>query len=230
MNDSAGYGQFCPVSMAAEIVCTRWTPLILREFFCGSTRFNDLRRGVPKMSPALLSKRLKELEAAGVIATSLRADGNPDYRLTAMGEELKPLVMALGEWGHRWIESSVSLRNLDPSLLMWDMRRNLDPRPLPGRRCTIQFLYPELVEGDRNWWLVIEDGTVDLCKIDPGHEIDLLVRGSLRSMTAVWMGMTTMAQELAAGRIEIDGERRIAQSIGKWLGLSHFAPLKRKVA
>lgn len=230
MNDIGGYGQFCPVSMAAEIVCTRWTPLILREFFCGSTRFSDLRRGVPKMSPTLLSKRLKELEAAGVIVTVLRPDGNSDYRLTPMGEELKPLVMALGEWGHRWIESSVSLRNLDPSLLMWDMRRNLNPRPLPARRCTIQFLYPELGEGDRTWWLVIENGTVDLCKIDPGHEIDLIVRGSLRSMTAVWMGMTTIASEVEAGRIELDGERRIAQSIGAWLGLSKFAPLSRKVA
>jgi DNA-binding HxlR family transcriptional regulator len=230
MTDKARYGQFCPVSMAAEIVCTRWTALILREFFCGSTRFNDLRRGLPKMSPALLSKRLKELEAAGVIVAVQRADGSSEYRLTPMGQELEPLVIGLGEWGHRWIESSVSLRNLDPSLLMWDMRRNLNPRPLAARRCTIQFLYPELVAGDRNWWLVVENGTVDLCRVDPGHDIDLLIRGSLRSMTAVWMGMSTIVLEVEAGRIEIDGERQIAGSIGTWLGLSNFAPLKRNVA
>ena len=138
--------------------------------------------------------------------------------------------MALGEWGHRWIESSVSLKNLDPSLLMWDIRCNLRPAPLPDRRCTIQFLYPELVEGDRNWWLVVDKGTVDLCKIDPGYEVNLLIRGSLRSMTSVWMGMTSIASEVEAGRIEIDGERKIVGSIGKWLGLSHFAPLRRNVA
>lgn len=230
MNDRTGYGQFCPVAMAAEIVCARWTPLILREFFCGSRRFNDLRRGVPRMSPALLSKRLKELEAAGVITTGTGPGGAPDYHLTAMGRELEPIVMGLGEWGHRWIESSVSLRNLDPSLLMWDMRRHLDARVLPGRRCTIQFQYPELREADRNWWLVIENGTVDLCLFDPGHETDLLVSGSLRAMTAVWMGLTTIAAEVDAGRIRLEGARDLAGSIGKWLGLSHFARIPRNVA
>lgn len=230
MAETQGYGQFCPLSMAAEVVCTRWTPLILREFICGSTRFNEIRRGVPRLSPALLSKRLKELEAAGVIRATARPDGSREYGLTAMGKELEPIVIALGAWGHRWIESSVSLRNLDPSLLMWDMRRHLDPRPLPDRRCTIQFQYPELSEAERNWWLVIENGTVDLCMFDPGHEIDLFVSGSLRSMTSVWMGMTTIAAEVEAGRIRVDGERAIARSMGKWLGLSTFAPMPRNVA
>lgn len=142
MSDRGSYSQFCPVSMAAEIFCTRWTALVLREMLSGSTRFTDLRRGVPKMSPTLLSKRLKELEAAGVVTTEARADGNLDYRLTEAGEDLRPLVMQLGQWGQRWVESRASLRNLDPSLLMWDMRRCLNPRPLPARRCTIQFLYP----------------------------------------------------------------------------------------
>lgn len=229
MTEKHSYGQFCPLSMASEIVCTRWTPLILREFLHGTTRFNDLRRGVPKMSPALLSKRLKELEAAGIITSETRADGNPEYRLTEMGRELEPALMALGGWGHRWIESSVSLRNLDPSLLMWDMRRNLAPLSLPDRRCTIQFLYPELAPVDQNWWIVVEDGAVDLCRIDPGHEIDLLVSASLRAMTSVWMGLTTIKAEVEAGRIQLDGERAIARSIGKWLGLSHFAPMKRNV-
>jgi DNA-binding HxlR family transcriptional regulator len=225
-----GYAQFCPLSMAAEIICTRWTPLILREFICGSTRFNDLRRGVPKMSPTLLSKRLKELEAAGVIATVDAPGGGTEYRLTPMGAELEPLILGLGAWGHRWIESRLSLRNLDPSLLMWDMRRHLNPRPLPPRRCTIQFLYPELAEADRAWWLVVEDGSVDLCSTDPGYDIDLVISGSLRSMTAVWMGMVPIGDEVAAGRLRVDGDRALARSVGDWLGLSHFAPEPRRVA
>ncbi|MGB3147445.1 MAG: helix-turn-helix domain-containing protein [Paracoccaceae bacterium] len=230
MTDKNSYGQFCPLSMATEIVCTRWTPLIIREFPHGTTRFNDLRRGLPKLSPALLSKRLKELEKDGVITAETRPDGNPEYRLTTMGRALEPMIMALGTWGHQWVESSVSLRNLDPSLLMWDMRRNIAPRAMPRARCTIQFLYPELTAGDRNWWLVIEDGDVDLCKIDPGHEVDILIKSSLRAMTAIWMGMTTVRDELAARRIEIDGESGLVRSIDKWLGLSHFAPLPRKVS
>lgn len=230
MTERGGYGQFCPVSMAAEIVCTRWTALVLREFLCGSTRFNDIRRGVPKMSPALLSKRLRELEDGGVIASVETASGGSEYRLTPMGRELEPLIMGLGQWGQRWIESRLSLRNLDPSLLMWDMRRNIRPDPLPDRRCTIQILYPELGDGDRQWWLVVDSGTVDLCKIDPGYDVDLLITCSLRSMTSVWMGITSLREETQAGRLTIDGDRAIARTIGAWLGLSAFAPLPRHVA
>ena len=131
MEMTASYGQFCPVAMAAEIFCTRWTPLILRELLCGTRRFNDLRKGVPRMSPSLLSKRLKELEQAGVVETVRRGSVGTEYRLTAAGEELRGIVMALGKWGHRWVDSQDALRKLDPSLLMWDMRRNLTRRRCP---------------------------------------------------------------------------------------------------
>jgi DNA-binding HxlR family transcriptional regulator len=222
MAEPAGYGQFCPVAMASEILCSRWTILILREFLCGTTRFNDLRRGVPRMSPALLSKRLKELERAGVVMV-VRHERGQDYRLTQAGEDLRPVVMGLGAWGQRWVDAEISLRNLDPSLLMWDMRRNLNPSPLPPRRCTIQFQYLDLSAPRRNWWLVVKDGEVDLCSIDPGFEVDLLVAGALRSMTAIWMGVSTLAREVEAGRLELIGEMPLARSMQQWLGLSPFA-------
>jgi DNA-binding HxlR family transcriptional regulator len=226
----SSYGQFCPVAMAAEIVCSRWTALVVRELLCGSTRFNDLRRGVPLMSPTLLSKRLKELEAAGVIqAVPAAHAGVFDYKLTEAGEELRPVIMSLGFWGQRWVETSLSLKNLDPSLLMWDMRRHLDPTPLPPRRCTISFQFPEVAEAKQNYWLVVDAGNVDLCSTDPGFEVDLLVSGSLRSMTAVWMGHTTIRQELAANRIEMTGDKAIAQSMQRWLGLSPFAKERSRV-
>src|SRR5215510_4536136 len=127
----ASYQQFCPVAMAAEILCTRWTIVLLREMFAGSTRFNDLRRGVPRMSPALLSQRLKELEQAGVIER-VKGDeaGLYEYHLTRAGQELKPVIEGFGCWGQRWIESKVSLEHLDVQLLMWDMRRGLDTTPM----------------------------------------------------------------------------------------------------
>lgn len=230
MEERGGYGQFCPVSMAAEILCTRWTTLVVRELLCGTTRFNDLRRGVPRMSPALLSKRLKELEKAGVIVTMRNAGGTPEYHLTPAGEELRPIVMSMGMWGHRWVESRLSLKNLDPSLLMWDMRRHLNPEPLPPGRCTIQFQYPELPPARQNWWLVINGGTVDLCGFDPGYELNLLVRSSLKVMTAIWMGMAVIRAEVESGRLELDGEPSIANSIQKWLGLSPFAVETRRVS
>ncbi len=154
-----------------------------------------------------------------------------EYRLTEAGEDLRPVVMSLGIWGQRWVESSLSLKNLDPSLLMWDMRRSLDPTPLPPRRCTINFVYPGreaaqavLVAGRST------TGKVDLCSTNPGFEVDLYVRCSLRSMTAVWMGMTTVQKEIAAGQIELIGDKAIAKSMQQWLGLSPFAKEKSRVS
>lgn len=228
--EGPSYGQFCPVAMAAEVIGGRWTLLVLREMLCGSTRFNDLRRGVPRMSPSLLSKRLKELEQAGVVEIAPGPAGVAEYRLTPAGEALRPVVMAIGGWGQAWVESQVSLRNLDPSLLMWDMRRHLRPEPLPPRRCTIQFLYPELPETRRAWWLVIAEGAVDLCSQDPGFDLDLMVTASLRTMTAIWMGLARVAPELAAGRLALDGDPGLARSMQTWLGLSPFAAIERRAS
>lgn len=227
----AGYKQFCPVAMAAEVLCTRWTMVLMRELVAGTTRFNDLRRGVPKMSPALLSKRLKELELAGVVERKpLKTEkGVFEYHLTDAGKDLRPVVEAIGMWGQKWVESSLSLKNLDPSLLMWDMRRNLNPLPLPSIRTVVQFLYSDLPVTKSHWWLVIEpDGGVDLCWSDPGFEVNLYVTTDLRTMTAIWMGIGTLESE--RDKIELLGERTVAASMQVWLGLSPFAKQKKLVA
>ena len=157
--------------------------------------------------------------------------GSFEYRLTEAGEDLRPVVMSLGIWGQRWVESSLSLKNLDPSLLMWDMRRTLDPTPLPPRKCTISFLYPELESAKRSWWLVIDGGKVDLCSTNPGFDIDLYVRSSLRSMTSIWMGLSTVDEEIAARQLELIGDKEIAKSMQVWLKLSPFAKeTNRRVA
>ena len=216
--------------MAAEIFCSRWTPLILRELLAGTSRFNDLRRGVPRMSPALLSKRLKELEKSGIVSVSRGKGGAVEYGLTPAGRDLKDVVVGLGQWGSRWVESQLSLRNLDPTLLMWDMRRRLVPEPLPRRRCTIQFHYPELASTKQNYWLVVDGGEVDLCHNDPGFEVDLLVRAPLRTMTAVWMGVAKLRHEIDTGSVELDGDPALAGAMQQWLGLSPFAREHAKAA
>lgn len=224
------YGQFCPVAMAAEVLCTRWTVVVLRELVAGSTRFNDLRRGVPNMSPALLVKRLRDLEEAGIVRrVASRTDpGILEYQLTAAGRDLKPVIDAIGTWGQRWFEADVSLQHLDPSLLMWDMRRNLHPTALPPRRCVIHFLYPELAPGRRQWWLLIEPGAeVDLCSVDPGFDVDLYVTTDLRTMTAIWMGLTTVRNATSEGKLLLTGDRQIASQMQTWLGLSAFAAEKK---
>ncbi|HEY7229864.1 MAG TPA: helix-turn-helix domain-containing protein [Pseudolabrys sp.] len=224
------YRQFCPIALASEIFCSRWTPLVLREMICGSRRFNDIRRGLPRISPTLLSKRLKELEKAGLIVERKRAKGGSDYRLTPAGDGLRGVVMSLGLWGNRWIESSVSLKNLDPSLLMWDMRRRIAPAMFPKRRCIVKFLYTEASSGRRSWWVIAQDGAIDVCLVDPGYDVDLYVRSSLRSMTSVWMGYSTLKAELEAGNITVEGDKTLARSMQQWLGLGAFAKEKRHVS
>ena len=232
MSEHGSYGQFCPVAMAAEIFCSRWTALILREMYCGTRRFNDLRRGVPRMSPSLLSKRLVEMREAGIIEeVATKKGGGTEYQLTPAGEDLKPIVMSLGFWAQRWVDSKLSLKKLDPSLLMWDMRRWLDPKPLPKRRCTIAYHFPEIEPVRQKYWLVIEpDGKVDLCNSDPGFEVDLFVTGTLRAMTAVWMGVTTVKKEVEARELELQGDAAIASAMQDWLGLSPFAKEKSRLA
>lgn len=183
------------------------------------------------MSPTLLSKRLKELVEAGVItAIPGGRPGPAEYKLTKAGEDLREIIMSLGTWGQLWVESSLSLKNLDPSLLMWDMRRNLTPEPLPPRRCTVKFTYPELRAARNSWWLVVDNGQVDLCEVDPGYDVDLYVGSSLRSMTAVWMGHSTLKAEIDAGNIELTGDKAIARSMHAWLGLSPFAKVQIRMA
>jgi DNA-binding HxlR family transcriptional regulator len=224
------YNQFCPVAMAAEVLCTRWTVVLLRELVAGSTRFNDLRRGVPRMSPALLSKRLKDLEGTGIVrrVASASDPGVLEYHLTGAGQELKAVVESIGVWGHRWVEAELSLAKLDPSLLMWDMRRNLDPTPMPRHRSVVHFVYPEQPNAVRHWWLVITPGEeVDLCSVDPGYDVDLYATVDLRTMTEIWMGLTTVREAAEKGRLTLTGDRRLAGQMQTWLGLSPFATEKK---
>ncbi len=228
-----GYNQFCPVSMAAEIICSRWTLLVLRELVMGSSRFNELRRGVPSMSPALLSKRLKELEAAGIVMR-VAAEREPvvhEYRLTPAGTELRPIIEAIGVWGHRWVTTEATLKNLDASLLMWDIRRNINTDPMPSRRNTVQFIFKDRPVSERTYWLIVEPGKeVDLCLVDPGSDVDLYVSTDLRSMTEVWLGYRTIDRMCEDGRLVLTGNSKLARDLRIWLKLSVFANTEKKVA
>jgi DNA-binding HxlR family transcriptional regulator len=224
------YAQFCPVAMAAEIVCTRWTALLLRELVSGSTRFNDLRRGVPRMSPALLSKRLKDLEEAGILrrVASRTEPGVFEYHLTQSGRDLKPVIEAIGMWGQRWVEAKPSLQNLDADLLMWDMRRSLNHAALPKRRSVIEFVYPDQPSKRRRYWLVIAaGGDADVCWTDPGFDVDLYVSVDLKTMTAIWMGLGTVRQAISDKKMALTGDRELSADMQSWLGLSHFAAEKK---
>lgn len=220
------YGQFCPVAKSAEVIGERWMPLILRELMLGSTRFNDLRRGVPLISPALLSKRLRQLGTAGIIERT-EAGRNVEYVLTDAGWELYPIIEAMGVWGQRWARSQYGPDDLDPGLLMWDLRRMLRPAGLSPRRTVVQFGFTAAPRGKSTYWLVVED-PIDLCLVDPGHPVDLHVRATVRALTQVWMGDRTLSDALADESIEITGPPRLRRSFSQWLGahpvLGHVRP------
>lgn len=219
-----GYGQYCPLAKGAEVFAERWTPLILRELLRGSTTFNDLHRGVPRMSRSLLSSRLKKLEACGVL-TRRRRDNGIQYGLMRAGQEFGPMVTQLGTWAQRWFRSTFAAGELDVGVLMWDMRCTVDPKALPSIRTTVQFIFTDLPASSRSWWLVNEAGEVDLCPVDPGDEAALQIRTTLRVMTRVWMGDLSIGAAQRSGQLTVLGPRDLKRCLESWLALSPYAPI-----
>ncbi|GAA1424450.1 helix-turn-helix domain-containing protein [Agrococcus citreus] len=221
----SGYGQFCPVAKAMELLDERWTLLVIRELLAGSSRFNDLRRGVPHMSPALLSKRLQRLEHAGLVRK--RVDGaRTAYRLTQSGEELRPIVEGLAAWGVRWI-GELGQEDLDPHLLLWDMRRTIDVDAWPRRRTVVAMRFTDVPSSAGRWWLVCRDGDVDLCDFDPGFDVTATVTTRLPVMVRVWRGDRSWAHALRAEELRIDGDADAVARVPEWLGQAVWAGVPR---
>ncbi|MGA8147815.1 MAG: helix-turn-helix domain-containing protein [Gallionellaceae bacterium] len=218
------YGQFCPLAQAAQLLCERWTLLIVRELIAGSTRFNQLKKGVPLMSPTLLSVRLKRLAEAGVIEIT-GSKGNCTYNLTSAGLELRPIVELLGAWGYRWARSKLDKEDLDAGLLMWDMRRTVDPAIFPSNRIVVQFEYPDAKKGERNWWLVTENGEIDLCLNDPGYDVDIVIRCSLKTMTEIWICQKDFRDAVKKGDIKVLGDSKLTSKLQDWLRSRQLAKL-----
>lgn len=221
------YGQFCPIAIACEIVAQRWTPLILRDLMAGRRHFNDLLRGLPLISRTLLTQRLRELEGAGLIERCPKSRGRGyQYRLTPAGEHIQPIIMQLGEWGRAWIYPEVLKRDLDPALLMWDVRQRLHTEALPAVRTVVQVDLRGLPRGTRElkrWWLVIEKPDVELCLTDPGYEINLVVDADLLTLTRVWMGEQKIQEALRQGQVVLHGPPSLVRAFPGWLKLSVFA-------
>ena len=220
-----GYGQFCPVAKATEVLGEKWTPLIIRELITDDQSFNDLRKGVPLMSPSLLSSRLKSLENCGVVERN-KTDKGVIYSLTEAGEELRPVIEQLGVWGQRWARSDMSKRDLDPTLLMWDAHRRIDTSYFPGERSVLRFEFVDYPSKQRLWWLVIVDGEVDICLKDPGHEVTLYIQSTLKTMTQVWMGDLSVSKAKRDKLLNLKGNTVIKNSMSSWIGCSLLADIK----
>jgi len=220
-----GYGQFCPVAKATEVLGERWTPLIIRELLSGEQSFNALRKGVPLMSPSLLSSRLKSLEATGVIRREKTGRG-VTYSLTDSGEELRSIIEQLGVWGQRWARSDMSKKDLDPSLLMWDMHRRIDTSYFGDERTVLRFEFVDYPAKMRLWWLVVTGTEVDICLKDPGHDVDLLIQSTLKTMTQIWMGDLSVTRARREGLLRVTGNSVLNRSMTSWIGCSSPAAVK----
>ena len=221
----SSYGQYCPVAKAMELLDERWTLLVVRELLVGSQHFNDLRRGLPKMSPALLSKRLQTLTRAGVVERS-DVDGRTCYTLTQCGRELHNVVQVLADWGVRWM-GELGDGDLDPHLLMWDMRSNsAHPRVAahPHGAGVPAF------RGRREGVVVVAmvaDGQADICNFDPGYDVTATISSSLRTLTQIWRGDVSWSRTLLDGSVSIDGPSDIRRAIPTWIGQAAVAAVAR---
>jgi DNA-binding HxlR family transcriptional regulator len=216
------YGQFCPIAKTSEVISERWTLLVIRELGAGSETFNDLRRGLPLMSPSLLSARLKSLEKAGVVERDVNGKA-VRYKLAEAGRELKPIILAMGTWGHRWARSKLEPEDLDPSLLMWDIHRTMNGDYFGPGRAVLQFEFRDYAARFKYWWLLIEDGDVDVCMKDPGYEVDLQVLTDVRTLTGIWMGDIKLGKAVRDKTLKVSGPDQWRRDIAKWLGTNHFA-------
>lgn len=216
------YGQLCPLAKATEILAERWTFLVIRELLSGPARFNEIRRGVPLVSPSLLSQRLKRLEREGLVRREPLSSGHL-YRLTEAGEELEAVVDQLGQWGERWVLGHVDPGQRDVTALMWAIRRRIDPSVLGKRRVTVRFEFTDQPQAKRCWWLVNDGVSVDLCPKDPGFEVDLYVTTDLQTMARIWVGERPLAAAIDAGTLELSGPRSLCRAFRAWLLLSPFA-------
>ena len=215
------YGQYCPVSFASEALGDRWTLLIVREMIGGATRFNEIERGLPKISRSLLSQRLRQLVRSGIVdAVPARSGRGSEYHLTPAGKELEPVMMALGEWAVRWVIGEPRPDEVDPTFVMWWMQRRVHLDALPSGRTIMRF---DLLAGKREvFWLLLEASGPSLCTKDPGLPVDVHLTADALQFERVFSGRTTLGDALAAGDVSIDGPSRLVRQVPRWVAWSPF--------
>ena len=207
------YGSFCPVAQASEVLAQRWVPLILREIMVGYHRFNEIRRALPLISPSTLAQRLKSLEDDGVIRRRSDSTGVA-YHLTAAGEELRPILDALGVWARKWVNRDYRSYELDPAVLMWSLRRHVVPASFPSGRTVLQFQLDGVPPRRRYWWIVVlrgQEEDVDVCYSDPGHPVTLTVTAKLRTLVDLLMGDAELAESLRRRLVLVEGESKLSR-------------------
>jgi DNA-binding HxlR family transcriptional regulator len=225
---STSYGQYCPLALATELLCRRWTILVISRLLDGCRTFNEIHQGVPKISPSLLSTRLSELEHAGIVRRKkIRGENRFRYEPTEAALDLSELIERMAIWGQHW-SRDMSMDDLDPAFLAWSMSLRMNTEAMPAGRTVIEFEFSGTPTEFRRFWLVNNDGKVDMCLKNPGFETSLLVRSDMRRFVEAWRGFRDMRHEIHAGRIRLAGPGHLISSFPDWLQLSALAPYPRR--
>ena len=226
MSKRQGYGQFCPISRAAELLTTRWSPLVVRELYFGSTRFADLRRGLPRISSALLSQRLKEFEHSGILTRQRAKDGAGHlYELTEAGRALFPILEGMGRWAQQYSRDDLTVdENLDPDLLMWNIRRRISREHAPfDERFVVGFRFSGVPTQRSRFWLIFNAGEVDLCLRNPGFDEELIIAVHIKTMTLVWLGHRSLDEVIRSKELTLEGDRQSIRAFFQWFRISRLA-------
>ncbi|MGI9292577.1 MAG: winged helix-turn-helix transcriptional regulator [Pseudomonadales bacterium] len=222
-----GYGQYCPLALATEVLGKRWAVLVVSRLFDGCTLFNEIHRGLPRISPSQLSQRLAELEQAGVIRRKkLKNQHGHSYHLTVAGEDLEDIVMQLAVWGQRWARD-MTADDLDPGFLAWSMHLRINGTAMPPGRTVLEFEFADVPKGYQRFWLINNDGKIDMCLKHPGFDTDLLVSAELRLFVEAWRGFRDLRKEIRACRIRLTGPTALRKEFPNWLMLSSLASYER---
>jgi len=214
------YGQFCSFARALDLLGERWTLLIVRELLCGSSRFNDIRRGIPRISRTMLSARLRDLVDSALI---VRGSG-PTYELTKEGQELAGVVRELGTWGQRWLPRTLPREQLDADTLLWDMRRRVRMEELPATPIVTRIEFSDVRGRARIRFLLLRRSEVSVCSTNPGFPEELRITASLRTLTAWWRGDLSLADARAEGML-VQGRREWVRAFPKWFERYLFADI-----
>ncbi len=221
-------GSLCPAVKAADMIGDKWILLIMRELFLGSTRYNEFQRALPRISPTILSKRLKQLEADGLIVKkSAPGQKAQEYRLTRCGRELAPVVDQMSKWGLRWARRRIIDEDIDIAGFMWDFHRSLDITELPDGETVICIHFTD-VDRHSKWWLVATDENVDLCTDDPGKDVDIFITGSQPTLVEIWMGDAELSAAVKAQTVTLIGSNHLCKTAPRWFARSRYGDIRPK--
>jgi DNA-binding HxlR family transcriptional regulator len=219
-------GSLCPAMASADIFGDKWTLLLLREMFLGTTRFGGFQKAIPRMSPSILSKRLKTLEAAEIIIRKSAPTGQAtEYKLTRSGRELGPIVENMAIWGMRWRKRSIAAQDCDVGGFMWDFHRTLNTESLPDGETVILVQISDRTDLN-TWWVIANGESVDLCPQDPGHEVDVYLTATLANLVALWLGDMSVREAVEAKTVFLDGPRHLINAAQDWMAQSPLVGVK----